>query len=428
MPDQDTLIEERVVTRELESGLTVAVVPRRGQRRTYATFATAYGSIDSHFRLPTTGEPVDVPDGIAHFLEHKMFEKPGRDILQEFGRFGASANAYTEYLTTTYLFSTTSHPLDCLTLLLDYVQDPYFTPETVEKEKGIIEQEIRMYLDMPGDRIYADLMEALYVHHPVRLNIAGTVDTIRQITADMLYKCYQTFYHPSNMWVVVVGDLDPEAVLDHVAANQARKGYRRQPPIPRFLPDEPAHVERARTERKMSVALPVLAVGYKDPVEHLTGETLIRRELATDLMWDMVLGKSSPLFFALYRAGLINDRFGARYSAAPSFAHSVLSGETPNPDQLLEALDEGFRQVRFEAVDLDRQKRKELGDYVATFDNPGQVAYLYNSLRVRGVDLFSYREALEQVTLADVEARWHDHVRDDRRAVSVIWPEADPGA
>ncbi len=423
MRETDALVQETLVTHELDSGLKVTVVPRPGQRRTYATFATAYGSIDSHFQLPRTGETVEVPDGIAHFLEHKMFEKPDRDVLQEFGRYGASANAYTEYLTTTFLFSTTSDVSECLNLLLDYVQDPYFTPETVEKEKGIIEQEIRMYLDMPGDRVHSNLMRALYVKHPARLDIAGSVESIRSITAPMLYQCYETFYHPSNMWVVVVGDLDPDAVIQQVVDNQTPKDYRRQPPIPRLLPEEPEGVAEPRIESHMALALPVMAIGYKDPVHDLRGGALLRRELATDLMWNMVLGKSSPLFYELYRSGLINDRFGAHYAAASTFANSVLSGETPDPDRLGDALDEGFRTVTFSEEAFQRHKKRELGDYVTLFNNPGQLAYLFNSLAVRGIGLFEYRDALEAITVQDVEARWQEHVRPDRRAVAVVWPE-----
>src|SRR5579875_868812 len=373
MRETEPLIQETLASAELPSGLRVTVIPRPGQRRTYATFATFYGSIDSHFRLPDTNETVDVPDGIAHFLEHKLFEKPDGDVMTDFSRLGASTNAYTEYMTTTYLFSTTRHGEQCLDILLDFVQSPYFTPENVEKEKGIIEQEIRMYLDMPGDRLHSNLMKALYVKHPVRLDIAGSVESIRNITPDALYRCYRTFYHPSNMWVLVVGDVNPDRIIDQVATNQARKPYRRQPPIPRLLPDEPAHVHQERVAHTMPVALPMLAVGFKDPVTDLRGVELAFRELVTDIMWALLVGRSSPLFAELYEAGLINDRFAAQYVAAPTYAYSVLSGETPRPDELLERLERGFRAARFDAAGLERQKKRNRGQFIALFNNPGQL-------------------------------------------------------
>ena len=423
MRETEPLIQETLVTEELPSGLRVSVIPRRGQRRTYATFATYYGSIDSHFRLPESGQTVDVPDGIAHFLEHKLFEKPDGDVMSDFSRLGASTNAYTEYLTTTYLFSTTEHREKCLEILLNFVQDPYFTPENVEKEKGIIEQEIRMYLDMPGDRLHSNLMRALYVRHPVRLDIAGSVESIRQITPEELYQCYRTFYHPSNMWVFVDGDVDPDRVIAAVFENQAGRDYKRQPPIPRILPEEPPTIHQERIAQRMPVALPMLAIGYKDPVENLSGPALARRELVTDLMWSLAIGRSSALFFELYEAGLINDRFGAQFEAAPSYAYSVLSGETRDPDALLERIERGLQKVHFDEKALERHKRRHRGQYLALFNNPGQLAYAYNSFYVRQVDLFHYLEDLDGITLAAIEERFHEHVRADRRALSLIEPE-----
>lgn len=423
MRETEALIQETLVTEELPSGLQVAVIPRPGQRRTYATFATFYGSIDSHFRLPDSGEMVDVPDGIAHFLEHKLFEKPSGDVMSDFSRLGASTNAYTEYLTTTYLFSTTQHAEQCLEILLDFVQDPYFTPENVEKEKGIIEQEIRMYLDMPGDRLHSNLMKALYVKHPVRLDIAGSVESIRQITPEELYQCYRTFYHPSNMWLLVDGDVKPDRVIDQIRDNQARKDFKRQPAIPRVLPDEPKHIQQERIAQTMPVALPMLAVGYKDPVSDLSGSALVRRELITDMMWSLIVGRSSPLFFELYEAGLINDRFSAQYEAAPTYAYSVLSGETRDPDRLLEQIQHGLARVRFDQAALERQKKRNQGQFTALFNNPGQLAYAYNSFHVRDVPLLHYLDELESISLRDIEERFEEHVREDRRALSLIQPE-----
>jgi predicted Zn-dependent peptidase len=229
---QNRTIGERIVKTELPSGLNVVVIPRPGFHKTFATFATRYGSIDNAFHDPETGSVVRVPDGIAHFLEHKMFEQQGGgDAFDDFARLGASSNAYTDYTSTTFLFQTTSHVEENLNTLLNFVQQPYFTDANVEKEKGIIEQEIRMYLDMPGDRLHSNLMRALYVHHPVRVDIAGSVDSIRTITPKDLYTCYHTFYHPSNMVLLIIGDVNAQAMIEAVVENQQARDYSRRGPV-----------------------------------------------------------------------------------------------------------------------------------------------------------------------------------------------------
>jgi predicted Zn-dependent peptidase len=418
----DPLVAETVVRDRLPSGLAVAVVPRPGQRRTYATFATRYGSIDSHFRVPGTGEALSVPDGIAHFLEHKMFEAPDGDVFNRFAALGASANAYTEYTTTTYLFSTTAHGSECLDILLDFVQAPYFTPENVEKEKGIIEQEIRMYLDMPQDRLHSNLMRALYVAHPVRLDIAGTVESIQGITPDILYRCYETFYHPSNMLVFVVGDVDADQVLDQVRRDQARRQMTPSGPIERLLPEEPPQVAERRVEHRMPVHLPLVAIGYKDQVGSLAGPELLRRDVVTSLLWAMVLGKSSPLYASLYEAGLVNDRLQARYEQGPTFGHSIVATETPDPDTLVARIQEGVASAPLTEEALERAKRRELGDYVTVFNNPEALAYVYNAWHFRDTDPFLFPEILDAVTLEDVVTRRDTYLATAPTAVSVVLP------
>ncbi|MCL6562058.1 MAG: insulinase family protein [Firmicutes bacterium] len=420
------LINETLHTFTVPSGLAVAVIPRPGFKKIYATFATHYGSIDNHFRPP--GEAaVEVPDGIAHFLEHKMFEKAdGGDVFDDFARVGASANAYTDYSTTTFLFSTTQHFWEAFSVLLEFVQRPYFTPENVEKEKGIIEQEIRMYLDMPSDRLHSHLMRALYQVHPARIDIAGTVESIRTITPEALYRCYQTFYHPSNMLVTVIGDVDPQQVVETVARDQERRGLSAKGRIERIFPPEPAEVATPRVEHRMSVARPLLMVGYKD-VPEVPGWSRLEREVVAGLTLGMLVGPSSPLYERLYGEGLINERFSARYTQDDSFAFAALGGETPDPDRLEETLTRELPLAPLREEDLERLKRKELGSFVTLFQIPEDLAYLYNHLHFRGLDLLQYPEVLEGVTLERVEAFRQLFTRPERRAVSVIRPLAEPG-
>ncbi|MHB1611160.1 MAG: EF-P 5-aminopentanol modification-associated protein YfmH, partial [Sulfobacillus sp.] len=387
----------------LASGLTVAVVRRPGFKKVFATFATHYGSIDNTFVIPGSSAAITVPDGIAHFLEHKMFEKEGGgDVFNDFAALGASSNAYTDYTSTTFLFSTTGRVSENLEILLDFVQRPYFTEANVEKEKGIIEQEIRMYLDMPGDRLHSNLMGALFKAHPARLDIAGSVSSIRTITPELLYQCYQTFYHPSNMVVFVVGDVDPEAILNQVAANQSSKGYGAQSEIVRIFPAEPPEVRTDRVEQKMPVAAPLFMMGYKDNAVGMAKDALLRHEIVMGLMWQLLLGKSTRLYADLYRSGLINDRFHARYSGGLTFGASALGGETLDPHRLESALLDRLPVESLEEEDLSRLKKKEMGEMIGLFQSPEDLAYAFNSMYFRDIDLLSYIEVLNTITIQEI--------------------------
>lgn len=423
----NAVIGETLYTERLASGLTIGVVRRPGMKKVFGTFATHYGSIDNTFVVPGSSGVTDVPDGIAHFLEHKMFEKEdGGDVFNDFAALGASSNAYTDYTSTTFLFSTTGHVQQNLEILLDFVQRPYFTTENVEKEKGIIEQEIRMYLDMPGDRLHSNLMEALYVHHPVRLDIAGSVESIRTITPDMLYQCYKTFYHPSNMVVFVTGDVDPEAIVAQVRRNQEAKGFGNQGEITRVFPDEPLTVKKPRVEQRMPVAAPLLMIGFKDHAVDHQGPELLRHEIVMGLMWQMLLGKSSKTYAELYRKGLINDRFQARYSGGSTYGMSALGGETLDPDSLQREIEKRLPEAPLRSDDLERLKRKEMGEIIGLFQSPEDLGYVFNSMYFRHIDLLSYLDVLNSVTIQDVERVRDGHLTDESRAVSLILPLEHP--
>ncbi len=421
---EDAAIGEKREQLVLPSGLPVVVFPRPGFKKTFATFATYYGSIDNAFRDPQTGREITVPDGIAHFLEHKMFEKKGGgDAFDDFARLGASSNAYTDYTSTTFLFQTTAQVLDNLGILLDFVQEPYFTEANVEKEKGIIEQEIRMYLDMPGDRLHSNLMRALYVNHPVRIDIAGTVESIRTITPDNLYTCYRTFYHPTNMILLVIGDVDPQQIFDYAWENQKRKKYGKQTAITRIFPSEPPHVAEKRREQHMVVSMPLFVMGYKERGVQLAGQDLLRQEITYGLMWQMLVGRSSPLFHRLYGQGLINDRFYARYGASTTFGFSTLGGETPDPAALEAQLLEGLHNAPLREDDLERAKKREVGEYIALFQNPEELAYAFNHFFFRQIDIFDYVNTVLSIRLDDIERARRLHLNESLRATSVILPE-----
>ncbi|QJC92499.1 putative processing protease/peptidase [Bacillus velezensis] len=330
---QETLYHEKMA-----NGLDVYVLPKQGFNKTYAVFTTKYGSIDNQFVPLNKEEMVHVPDGIAHFLEHKLFEKADGDVFQDFSKQGASANAFTSFTRTAYLFSSTSNVEKNLETLIDFVQDPYFTEKSVEKEKGIIGQEINMYDDNPDWRLFFGLIENMYKDHPVKIDIAGTVESISHITKDLLYECYETFYHPSNMLLFIVGPVDPEAVISQVRENQEKKPFTDQPEIKREEVQEQEAVFRREQELKMNVQGSKCLVGLKAKDPYKTGRELLKHELSMNLMLECLFGKSSPHYGDLYDKGYIDETFSFDYTGEYGFGFASVGGDTPEPDKLADKL------------------------------------------------------------------------------------------
>lgn len=415
-------LQETLHYAKLDNGLEVFVLPKPGFTKTYATFTTRYGSVDNHFRAAGK-EEVRVPDGIAHFLEHKMFEEPEGDIFATFASQGASANAFTSFDRTVYLFSATESVEANLDTLLNFVQNPYFTDENVEKEKGIIIQEINMYRDNPDWRVYFGLIEALYSKHPVHIDIAGTAASVSSITKEMLYECYHTFYHPSNMSLFVVGGVDGEKTIERVRVNQAAKKFAPAGPIERFFEPEPAEVRQARVESNLPVSLPKCLFGYKEDPGEGAGEGAIRRELAAKLMLDALLGSSSPLYQQLYDDNLISDSFGHEYNTGPGYAFSVIGGDTRDPDELVSRVTDALRAAAEKGLDanvFERTRRKKIGAYLRMLNSPEAIAGEFTRYRLRGGDLFRVVELYERLTLDEVNARLREHANPSRLAVSIV--------
>ncbi|MDP9698430.1 pitrilysin family protein [Paenibacillus sp. FSL R7-0272] len=415
-------LQETLYYEVMASGLHVYVLPKPGFQKTYATFATKYGSVDNHFQVEGQAE-VKVPDGIAHFLEHKMFEEPTGDIFATFASHGASANAFTSFDQTVYLFSATENMNENIQTLVDFVQNPYFTDQNVNKEKGIIEQEINMYADNPDWRVYFGLIEAMYQKHPVHIDIAGTVQSINTITKETLYTCYNTFYHPSNMLLFVVGGVDPEQVISMVRSNQEQKNFEPQGPIYRFFEPEPEQVGEARREVKLSVSLPKCLFGFKETDVGLTGEPLLRRDTTSQLMMDLLFGSSTRLFQKLYDEDLISDSFGHDYISSPQYAFSAVGGDTKDPDQLLKRIRqevEAIMQKGFDASDFERARKKKIGGYLRMLNSPENIANEFTRQHFRGGDFFNMISLYETITLQDVNQRLKEHIRWDQLAVSLV--------
>lgn len=352
-----------------------------------------------------------------------MFEEPTGDIFATFASQGASANAFTSFDQTVYLFSATEYVNENIQTLVNFVQNPYFTDQNVEKEKGIIGQEIDMYADNPDWRVYFGLIEAMYQKHPVHIDIAGTVESIRTITKEMLYECYNTFYHPSNMLLFVVGGVDPQEVIDMVRSNQEQKDYKPQGSIQRFFEPEPEQVGEARREAKLAVSLPKCLFGFKETDVGLTGEQLLRRDMTTQLMMDLLFGSSTRLFQKLYDEDLISDSFGHEYNSSPQYAFSAIGGDTKDPDQLLARIREEVDAIvekGFESTDFERARKKKIGGYLRMLNSPENIAHEFTRQQFRGGDFFNMLPLYESITLEDVNLRLREHIRWDHLAVSLV--------
>lgn len=418
-------LRETVYTKVLTNGLTVCVLPKKDFHKTFVTFTTKYGSVDHAFVPLHEDKVIHAPDGIAHFLEHKMFEKEDGDVFQTFGKQGASANAFTSFTRTAYLFSATENVKQNLETLVDFVQDPYFTEETVEKEKGIIGQEIRMYDDHPDWRLFFGILENMYHRHPVKIDIAGTEDSIADITKDMLYTCYETFYHPSNMLLFIVGPVDPDDMIAFVEENQNRKAYQDQPPVRRIFEEEPKEVARKKQVLNMAVATPKCIVGYKDPHTGRRGKTLLKHELAVNLLLEMMFGTGSEPYESLYDDGLIDNTFSFDYTEEDHFGFSLIGGDTEDPDALagrLFSIVESFKHGSLSEEETERVKKKKIGAFLQSLNAPEFIANQFTRYQFNGMNVFDVVPTLEEMTTEDLRHTLDHHFHESGFTVCQVRP------
>lgn len=399
-------INETLYHEVLPNGLTVYLLPKNDYHKTYGLFSTNYGSIDNEFIPYGSDKKIKVPDGIAHFLEHKLFEKEDGDVFQLFGQQGASANAFTSFTKTSYLFSTTDQVEKNLTTLLDFVQAPYFTEETVNKEKGIIGQEIQMYEDDPNWRMFFGILNNLYPEHPLHIDIAGTVESIEAITADDLYTCYRTFYQPSNMVLFVVGKLEPEKLMELIRTNQNAKDFPPAQKIKRYFPDNNGDII-AKSSMRSAITRDKFVLGIKGldilPAE---GKELLRYKTALNLLFQLLLGNTSQNYLKMYNDGLIDDSFGFEFSLDREFHFADFSGDTDQPEKAAEKVKEILlhfeEDQELSEENLTLLKKKMLGQYFQTLNSLEYIANQFTQSLFGDQTLFDLPEIIESIQLADV--------------------------
>ena len=399
-------INETLDHEVLPNGLTVYLLPKNDYHKTYGLFSTNYGSIDNEFIPYGSDKKIKVPDGIAHFLEHKLFEKEDGDVFQLFGQQGASANAFTSFTKTSYLFSTTDQVEKNLTTLLDFVQAPYFTEETVNKEKGIIGQEIQMYEDDPNWRMFFGILNNLYPEHPLHIDIAGTVESIEAITADDLYTCYRTFYQPSNMVLFVVGKLEPEKLMELIRTNQNAKDFPPAQKIERYFPDNNGDII-AKSSMRSAITRDKFVLGIKGlDVLPAEGKELLRYKTALNLLFQLLLGNTSQNYLKMYNDGLIDDSFGFEFSLDREFHFADFSGDTDQPEKAAEKVKEILlhfeEDQELSEENLTLLKKKMLGQYFQTLNSLEYIANQFTQSLFGDQTLFDLPEIIESIQLADV--------------------------
>ncbi len=413
-------IDEKYYYKKHKSGLDVYVIPKN-HGTGYAVFGTRFGSIDNHFKV--NGEGIRVPDGIAHFLEHKMFEnEDGIDTFKRYAKYGASANAYTGSDITVYLFSATDCMTQNLEILLDFVSHPYFTKETVDKEQGIIGQEIRMYDDNPNWRLYFNMLRALYKNHPVNIDTAGTVETIAEITAETLYKTYNTFYNLHNMALCVCGNVSPEeveSVCDKVLKEAPSLS------VERIYPDEPKKVNMPEICEKMQVSMPMFAVGIKDAVQFESGDALSKKSAEMSIILRVIFGKASDFYSRLYSEGLINSSFSAAFDAHSAFSYSEISGLCENPDKVYDEIKAEIKRYQEKGIDkeeFERAKRALYSASVRTFDSTDDIANSFLAYIFSGANLLYEANVIADTTLEEVNERLRTSFDSDSFVLSKVLP------
>ena len=412
-------IGESVYREKLPNGLMICVVPKPGYAKSYAFFATRYGGMDVRFRLG--GKWLDTPAGIAHYLEHKMFDTKEGNALQELAKNGAEPNAFTSNAMTAYYFDSTEHFEENLKILLSFVSVPYFTEESVAKEQGIIAQEIRMVEDNPDWQIYTRMMKALYKTSTGRISIAGTVDSIKEITAQTLYDCHKAFYTPSNMILTVVGDVDPVHVVDLARSVLPREGG---PVIERDYGTEPPEVAERITEQKMEVSTPMFLSGYKC-APAADGDDYLRLAVVGDLACDVLLGDSSPLYLRLYDQGLINGSFGGAFEMMPGMAYLYAGGDSKDANAVAEEIQKEADRLAREGVDeafFRRLHRASFGESLRGLNSFENIAISLSEGYFHGYDAFRFPQVFETVTAEETADFLRRNVTADHAVLSRILP------
>ena len=418
-------VKEKLYIEKLENGLTVMIIPKPGVEKKYMIWGTNYGSNDNKFIVPGEEEITEVPNGVAHFLEHKLFEQEnGTNSLDVLTALGVNANAYTTNDHTAYLFECTDNFYEAMDELMDYVQHPYFTDENVEKEKGIIGQEIRMYDDYPDWRVYLNVMQAMYHENPIKIDITGTIETINKIDKEILYKCYKTFYNPLNMAIVLAGDFKPEDMLEEVKKRLVDKKTSGE--IKRIYPKEEETIVKEEIEQTLEVSQPIFTIGIKDTRKECALESkneIVKKHIAMEILLNLLLGRSSKLYKKLYQEGIIYGVPSLDYEFSKNYGYVLIQGQSNNPQKVKEMLITEIEKFKNEGIneeDFNRIKKMLYADYVKNYNSVDNIATDLIMNFFKGISSFDYIEEFSTLSLQDVEYVLKEVFNKEKMVLSVI--------
>ena len=416
---ENSEVKEKLYIEKLENGLTIMIIPKTGIRKKYVMYATHYGSVDNKFIIPGEETVTKVPDGIAHYLEHKMFEQEnGKNSLDKLTELGVNANAYTTTNYTTYLFEATDNFYEALDELMDYVQNPYFTDENVEKERGIIAQEINMYDDEPDWVVYMNAIRCMYKENPITIDIAGTVESIQEIDKEVLYKCYNTFYNPSNMVMCFCGEFEPESLIQEVKKRLVEKPM--QGEIKRIYEEEPEEISTKKIEKEMEVSIPVFVIGIKDKLEK---ENIVKKHIAMEILLNIIIGKSSKLYKNLYEKELLISEPYLEYEIGENYAHIAVSGTSRNPEEVLKEFLQEVENVKKQGIDqedLNRIKNMLYGNSVKEFNSVSHISRMFVTDYFKGINSFEYLETYKEVSKEYVEQVLSEVFKEEKTVISIV--------
>ena len=426
-------LNEEMHIYKLENGLDVIIIPMKNTNRKYAMYSTHFGSINYKFKTKEDEDEIVVPDGVAHFLEHKLFEQEdGENALDKLTKMGANPNAYTSFNHTSYLFDCTENFNEIFKALIYFVQNPYLTKENVEKEKGIIGQEIKMYDDDPEWQLFFGFVNCLYGSHAITKDIAGTVDTIDNITPEILYKCYNNFYKPSNMVICVVGDVNVEETLNIIKENV--KDDKDKSEIKRFYGEEKDEVFKKENIKEMDVSMPLLMFGFKDNFNkdrlesgyEKDNKEVLKYDVALQIATELIAGKSTKLYEDLYSEGLITREFGIGFSYEEDYAYTAFDNETTNYKEVIKRICDKIKELKENGIneeDFERAKKMLYGNFVKGFNDVSKIATMVVSDYFKGINSFDYATIYKEIDKKYVEDVVKKHFDFEKMAVSVIKPK-----
>lgn len=416
-------INETVYSYKHTSGLNTFVIPKKGYSKKFAAVSIHYGSINNEFIIPGEKSSTKVPDGLAHFLEHKLFEQKDGNMMKKFSALGAKSNAATTFNQTVFMFSCISNFSENFRLLLELVQNPYITQKGIEKERGIIIQEILMFRDNPYNRALNNLLDAFYTSNPVKRSVTGTIESISTIDKEVLNKCYKTFYHPSNMAVIVIGDVEPIEVFEQIDADVQIKGH--QGRIINIFPTESSAIAYSYAEQKLPISIPVFEMGFKDNMPDINGIESIKHEAAVKLILDMLIGRSSELYNELYNESLLNTTFKSNYTIEECYAFSRFGGESSDPLKVMYKTSEVIASMRksgLNKANYERIKKAHVGKFLRQLNYVESISRPFISAHFKGANLFEYMDIYKKITFEYINKIFYEHFNLDNLALSIIKP------